>query len=174
MLLKKDIKAKEIAIGGLLVAMNLIVLIGTSLFPTMKLSLLFITALITVLMIVKSNVLMACMVYGITSIAGFLLIPEKSIWLLYLFFFGNYPIIKYELEKLRKPILEWLGKLLFLNMMLLALGYIGIKLMGLSIEIPYAYWIVYGMAQPFFVFYDWILTKIITWMAEKFKRFLDS
>lgn len=53
-----------------------------------------------------------------TSLLSLLLVPDKECALMYIFFFGYYPIILDAINKIKVPLLKWLIKLAIFNVMI--------------------------------------------------------
>lgn len=62
----------------------------------------------------------AVITYISTSILSLMLVPEKECVLMYVLFFGYYPIICHSLEKIKTVPLKWLAKLIVFNVSLTA------------------------------------------------------
>ena len=107
-------KSRDIAIGGILVALTIIVLYATSILPISTLAILTIASAIIPICIIRSNVQTSIFVYISSSLIAFFLVPI-NISLLYFIFFGVYGIVKYFIERIRKEKLEIILKLVFFN-----------------------------------------------------------
>ncbi|MEG2053397.1 MAG: hypothetical protein RR052_00500 [Oscillospiraceae bacterium] len=60
-------------------------------------------------------------IYAIVGAISLLIVPEKEMAFLFIFFFGYYPILKAKLEKLKKPWLVWLVKFSIFNVSVIGL-----------------------------------------------------
>ena len=94
-------KSRDIAIGGILVALTIIVLYATSILPISTLAILTIASAIIPICIIRSNVQTSIFVYISSSLIAFFLVPI-NISLLYFIFFGVYGIVKYFIERINK------------------------------------------------------------------------
>ena len=103
-------KAKNIALGGILVALTTIVLYLAAFLPISTLAILTIASAIIPICIIRSDVQTSIFVYIASSLIAFFLVPI-NISLLYFIFFGVFGIIKLFIERLRKEKLEILLKL---------------------------------------------------------------
>ena len=106
-------KAKNIALGGILVALTSIVLYATSILPISTIAILTIASAIIPVCIIRSDIQTSIFVYISSSLIAFFLVPI-NISLLYFIFFGIYGIVKYFIERMRKEKIEILLKLIFL------------------------------------------------------------
>ena len=115
-------KARDIALGGILVALTAIVLYATSILPISTLAILTIASAIIPICIIRSNIQTSIFVYISSSLISFFLVPI-NISFLYFIFFGVYGIIKYFIEKIRKEKLEIMLKIIFFNIVFI-IGFI--------------------------------------------------
>ena len=104
-------KAKNIALGGILVALTSIVLYATSILPISTIAILTIASAIIPVCIIRSDIQTSIFVYIASSLIAFFLVPI-NISLLYFIFFGIYGIVKYFIERMRKEKIEILLKLI--------------------------------------------------------------
>lgn len=177
-------KAKNIALGGVLVALTSIVLYSTAIIPISTISILTIASAIIPVCIIRSDIKTSIFVYIASSLIAFFLVPI-NISLLYFIFFGIYGIVKYFIERMRKENLEILLKLVFFNIAFV-IGFIimqnilGINIVaGLEVLISNFFdtsttliasivlWIV---SQPVFLVYDYAMTSIITFYMERIHK----
>ncbi|MBQ7288493.1 MAG: hypothetical protein IJW78_02080 [Clostridia bacterium] len=103
--------------------------------------------------------------YAVSSLLIFLL-AENEAKLLYILFFGLYPIAKGNIEGLRRPVLEYIFKFLLFNAAMLLELLASVYLLGIPLESGgfagiYFYVIFAVVANIFFVVYDIALTRLI-------------
>lgn len=98
-------KARDIALGGILVALTTIVLYATSILPISTLAILTIASALIPVCIIRSNIQTSIFVYISSSLIAFFLVPI-NISFLYFIFFGVYGIVKFFIERIRKEKLE--------------------------------------------------------------------
>ncbi|MGL4798688.1 MAG: hypothetical protein ACRCWY_04700 [Cellulosilyticaceae bacterium] len=167
-------QAKDMALGGLLSALAMVILYMTYLIPTNTLTLLTLASFMVPLALIRSHIRTAFLVYITTTLLSALLLPP-NISLMYGLFFGGYGLIKYFTEKLSSPIAEWVCKFLFFN----SVFFIGLQtfiaLISPSLlanvnqlsmkyfpQVPYGGFILLClMAQGAFVVFDYALTLLI-------------
>lgn len=177
-------KAKDIALGGILVALTTIVLYATSILPISTLAILTIASALIPVCIIRSNIQTSIFVYISSSLIAFFLVPI-NISFLYFVFFGVYGIIKYFIERIRKEKLEIVLKVVFFNIAFI-IGFIimqnvlGINIIaGLEVLMSrffdtsartIATIILWIVAQPIFLIYDYTMTMIITFYMERIHK----
>ena len=167
-------KARNIALGGVLVALTTIVLYLAAFLPISTLAILTIASSIIPICIIRSDVQTAIFVYIASSLIAFFLVPI-NISSLYFIFFGV----------LGKEKLEILFKLLFFNVVfivgfLIMQNILGINVItGLEAMIfkffdssskTIAIIILWIIAQPVFLIYDYAMTMIITFYMERIHK----
>ena len=161
-------KAKDITLGGIMVALSIITLYLTTIIPVNTLSILTLASCFIPITILRSNIRTACFVYVATTLMSFFIVPINYA-IMYALLFGIYGIVKYFIEKLRKLPIEIILKLLFFNVVLsIGLIFMNAFIGELNIDLPT--WLLYLVAQPAFLLYDFAITTAITFYLEKSKK----
>lgn len=179
-------KAKDIALGGILVALTSIILYSTVILPISTIAILTVASAIIPICIIKSNIKTSIFVYIASSLIAFFLVPI-NISLLYFIFFGVYGIVKYFLERMRREKLEIILKLVFFNIMFI-IGFVIIQnILGVNIIAGLeglvskvfdgsskiiAFIILWIVSQPIFLLYDYAMTMIITFYMERIHKII--
>lgn len=102
-------------------------------------------------------------VLAASALLGLFLLPDKGVALLYLIFLGLYPVVKNNIEGLRRLPLEWLCKLACFNA---ALSLFWFALRALFLPDPPVWlgertWLLYLAGNLIFVLYDVGLSRLI-------------
>lgn len=106
-------KAKKTALAGILSALTVIILLLGSIFEVLDMSMAAISSFITVLACIELSGKYPLLIYATSSAVSLLLLPNKYGVLLYILFFGYYPIIKRKLDTgVKSKLLRRLIKLL--------------------------------------------------------------
>lgn len=116
----------------------------------------------------------AVITYISTSILSLMLVPEKECALMYVLFFGYYPIIYHSLESIKSVPLKWFSKLIVFNVSLLSVQ----LLLIYAFHIPFlsegegtAVIIVFaGLMNILFIIYDYTIKML--WIL--YERKLES
>lgn len=162
----KDLKAKDLALGGILTALTIVTLFISILIPINTFAILTISSCFVPIAIMRSNVKIGILVYLASSIIGFFLVP-LDIMIPFILYFGIYGLVKFYIEKLRNMPLEIVLKLVFSNIMLF-IGYILFTKFVSPINIDFPIWLLIILAQIAFIIFDYALTLIITFYISKF------
>lgn len=108
------------------------------------------------------------------------LLAENESKMLYIMFFGYYPIIKSFVEKLRKPVLEWILKFLVFNIAVIVTYLLLTVVFDMSLDDfgefgKYGAWIFLALGNVVFVFYDIAVSRMSMFYFDiirpKFKFF---
>ena len=118
------------------------------------------------------------LVWICTSLATFLIMPGKFLWMLYLLIFGIYPILKAYIERLPRG--AWLIlKLLFINAMIWLLIFGFEFVLGIPFFVVDKLWLkagVYIVMNVGFVAYDAFIAVLVRFyfirLRPRFRNFL--
>ena len=109
--------------------------------------------------------------YGATALLGVLLLPDKGCTLLYVLFFGLYPMVKYAVERLRRLPVELVLKLAFFNLILVIFlfGFSALlfPLLPERMHVPLS---LFGLGNVVFLIYDYGFSKLITYFASRIRK----
>lgn len=166
-------RAGRVALPAVLAALSLIFLYGSALLPTGRMGLVAVAGLFPAAAVISGGVGAGAFCYAGTAILGLLLLPDKGNALLYLLFFGLYPLVKFGIERLRKLPVELLLKLVFLNAMLTVFWF-GLRTVFLSaLPLPTeTSWLVYLAGNAVFLIYDFGFTKLIAFYIQRVDKVL--
>lgn len=180
-------KASSIAFGGILTAISLILLYLTRLIPTNTLTLLALLSFIPPIALMEKGVKTAILVYVCSSI-GSLLFAPPNISFLYILFFGIYGIIKGFIERMNKPFIEIVLKLVFFNIAFLITFFLIKAILGIDLQAIFAKLLsriaslglnstsssilIYLLLQPAFLIFDYALTLLVGYYDDYIKRYI--
>ena len=122
---EKTNAASNIAKGGLLTTVGVILIYISSIVPLNKASILVLSSLLIPLAVLITDFKSAFTVYAATSLLSMIICGFRMAVISYIIFFGLYGLVKYYVEKRQKLPLEIILKLVFFNicMVLLLLIY---------------------------------------------------
>ena len=132
--------------------------------------------MLIVFMVIETDKKWAFGVYAAVAILGVLLVPDKEVAVMYLAFFGYYPILKAVMESKLRPVLCWVLKIGSLLLTMVVSYFLMIKLMGVTIDeidefgvmaIP----MLLGLCTFAFVLYDIALSKLVTLYMLKWRKY---
>ena len=162
---------KALSLAAMLAAAELVILLIASVVPTGRLALAAIAGTANIITLLECGKRNTLLVFAAVSILSAILLPLKLLAVLYIAFFGYYPLIKSYLERLGKIKLEWLLKVLILfvaltiTVLLYRYGFAG------GIELfDNALWLIYAGSLVVFVIYDLALTGLVQYYLNRKKK----
>ncbi|MCR5151106.1 MAG: hypothetical protein K6B52_07760 [Clostridiales bacterium] len=172
-------QTKKCALGGIIAALSLAVMICVALVPFMTYALPAAAGALLVIIVIEIGKKWAFAVYAAVALLGIFLVPDKEVAAMYLAFFGYYPILKSAIEGHTGKITGLLLKVAVFLVTMIASYWLLINLMGISIDETerfgvWAYPILLGMGAFAFVMYDFVLTKAVIIYLKKWRRNISA
>ena len=171
--MKQNVK---IAVGGIMAALSLVFLFLLSVFPSATLAAPAVAGILTVLAVLELNKKWALGVFSATAILSVLIIPSKEAAILYVVFFGYYPVLKSVLEsRISKKWLEIIIKTVFFCVVMLISYALMIKFVGIEFEEIDKYGmaavpVLLIMGAVAFIGYDYCLTLFVSEYIRKWQK----
>lgn len=119
-------RARYVSVTALLVALSVVILYLASLFPTARIASAAIAGLLTAVAVIECGITSGIACFACTSILAAVLMPVKTVGLLYILFFGYYPVVKSLAERTKKRPVEWAVKIVVFNAALTAIYFLWI------------------------------------------------
>ena len=169
-------QSSKCAIGGIVAALSLVLLISVAIVPFMTYALPAMAGILIAFTVNEIDKKWGLGVYAAVAILGIFLVPDKEVSVMYLALFGYYPVLKYFLEeKLKSKPLQMIIKILVFLVTMFTSYYLMIKLMGLEIDEmeEFGKWAVpmlLGMGLVAFIIYDIAISKMILLYNLKWKK----
>ena len=160
--------SKKVAYSGVLLGVHTILLILINIIPMNTLFIMGIASLIISIIIMEFGPKSGVVFYLASIILSFLVINNKSHWVLYNLTFGVYGLIKYIIEQDRSIYLEYILKIIFANILLMITYFIlkGFIYIPINILIIIAF-------QVVFMIYDSVYTKFIDYYETKIRKIIN-
>lgn len=115
---KKLSKAQQIAVGGIFSALALVVMLLGGVLPFATFVAPVFSGLFLIPVAVEVGTKFGLLAYAAVSVLSMLLVPDKELALLFIFFFGFYPILHPYLQRIRSKLLRITAKLVLFNLAL--------------------------------------------------------
>lgn len=168
-------QSSKCAIGGIVSALSLVLMISVAIIPFLTYALPAVASVLITFVVMEIDKKWAFGVYCTVSILGFLLVGDKEVAMMYIAFFGYYPIIKAVFESKIPAAASWILKLILFNASIVAAYVVMINLMGVTVDEINDYGMIavpvlLGAGSVAFVLYDIALTKIITLYIMKWRK----
>lgn len=171
----------RIALGGVVSSLCLLCMFLTGVFPLLMYALPAIAGVLMIVIVIDVGKRWAYVTYAAVSLLSLLICPDKEAAVMFIAFFGFYPIFKSTLEKIKPIALEYLLKFAFFNVAVVAAYWVVINVFGIGDIIDemgdygeYGLYILLGIANVTFIVYDIALTRLISsyinWFRPKVLR----
>jgi len=165
-------KTRAVTLSALFSALSLVVLYIASISPTGQIGIVALASLFVAAAVIELGVSSALNVYAVSSALAMLLLPNRIAPLLYVSFFGYYPVVKSLIERIESAVLRWALKLAVFNAALTAVWFMLGELVfdfG-ELEIPLA--LVYLGGSVIFAVYDFGFTKVVWFYQERVSKYI--
>lgn len=178
---KKAKKSTQVALGGLASALCLLLMFMTGIIPFGEYALPAFAGIVIIAVVVENGCKTAVLVYAAVSILAIFMVPVKEAALLFIFFFGYYPILQTKLVMIKSKLLQYGLKFLIFNIAVVSAYMIVIYVMGVS-EIldefgsfgKYSALILLALGNVFFAIYDFTVDNLhyvyVNYFRPKFLR----
>ena len=168
-------QSSKCAIGGIVAALSLGLMISVAVVPFLTYALPAVAGAMMIFAVIEIDKKWAFGIYAAVAILGIFLVPDKEVAVMYLAFFGYYPILKAVIESQCGRFLEWILKILAFLTTITVSYWLMIKFMGVTIDETetwgkWAIPILLGMGTVAFIIYDIALTKLVFIYNVKFRR----
>lgn len=111
----------RIALGGLLGALSLVMMLSGSILPLATFLAPTISGVLLVPVAIEFGMGTGLVLYAAVSILSFFMVPDKEMALVFIFFLGYYPLIKPKLDSIRAKMLCYCAKLAAFNLSVVAM-----------------------------------------------------
>lgn len=172
---KKIKSSAKTAIGGVIAALSVVLMFLTSVIPSMTYALPAMAGILLIIIVIEIDKKWALGVYAVVSILSILLIADKEAAVMYIMFFGYYPIVKAVFESRFNNTLCWVLKLITFNISMV----IAFLITTYVFNIPFDEMEEYGAIAAFgllgvgnvvFIIFDFALTNLVKLYLLKWRK----
>jgi len=173
----------QVALGGVISALSLVVLMMTGIIPFATYSLPCIAGLLLVIIVVECGAKWAWISFGATAILSLMITPDREAAIMYTALFGYYPMVKQLIERRFTGVKEWVCKIALFNVAVVIAYVIAINLFGMTYLLEdmgdflmLSLLALLGLGNVVFVLYDVAMTRMLSayifvFRKKLFKRF---
>lgn len=168
--------SSKTALGGIVAALSVTMMFLTAVIPTLTYALPAAAGILLMIVVIEIDKRWALGVYAAVSILSVLVLPDKEAAMMYVFFFGHYPIVKALLEgKLQSRVLLWIFKFLIFNVSVVAAYMVIIYVFQLPLEDmeefgKWGVWVLLGLGNVVFLVYDIALSRLVALYMLKWHK----
>jgi len=165
-------KTRVITLSALFSALSFISLYFASVWPTGRYGLVAFSSLFVAGAVCEAGIASGVYVFIVGSALGMLLLPDKSAPVLYVLFFGYYPVLKSLIERVRRAYLQWILKLLVFNAAFMVLWFLAGALVFGSGDYPSGIFpiLIIGLNLVFALF-DYGFSKVIRFYVDSVSKY---
>ena len=165
-------KSGKIALGGLLTALGVVLMFLTGLIPIGTYALPAIAGVLLIVAVIEIGAKWAWMIYAAVAVLSLLFAADKEAALLFVLFFGYYPVLKSFLERISNKVLSWISKFAVFNVAVGACFFLAVNFLQLpedsfTVFGIYLPWVFLILGNAVFLIYDIALSGLVATYVEK-------
>ena len=165
-------KSGKIALGGLLTALGVVPMFLTGLIPIGTYALPAIAGVLLIVAVIEIGAKWAWMIYAAVAVLSLLFAADKEAALLFVLFFGYYPVLKSFLERISNKVLSWISKFAVFNVAVVACFFLAVNFLQLpedsfTVFGIYLPWVFLILGNAVFLIYDIALSGLVATYVEK-------
>ena len=162
----------KIALGGLLTARGVVLMFLTGLIPIGTYALPAIAGVLLIVAVIEIGAKWAWMIYAAVAVLSLLFAADKEAALLFVLFFGYYPVLKSFLERISNKVLSWISKFAVFNVAVVACFFLAVNFLQLpedsfTVFGIYLPWVFLILGNAVFLIYDIALSGLVATYVEK-------
>ncbi len=142
-----------------------------SFIPNLKLAFLFATSIIMAICLLRYHSFTGILCYIATSAVSVFLLPNKFVALAFFVLFGNYPLIKLYIERIKNITFEYVLKFIVANIYLFLI-YVVLKALGEAAFFDFNLAVLYIAGIVLLLFYDLAFGFVINAFYKSYYKYL--
>lgn len=174
-------KSYKIALGGIVAALCLLTMFLTGVMPVLSIILPMIAGILMMIIVVEVSVKWAFLTYIAVSLLAMAVTFDKESVLLFIMFFGHYPILRYLIDRIRSKTVRGIVKCAVFNLCILSFFYLTAYIMGLTAFLDeindmgkYGEIIILAVVNFTFMLYEYNLDIFYTMYIKRLKPILKK
>lgn len=163
----------RVALGGIVSALCLTVMFLSAVLPALYIAAPMLAGMLMLILAEEVSRAWGWLTYIAVSLLSLIVIPDKEAALMFILFFGYYPLLRAFLERIPQRGLRFAAKLLLYNVFLLADFWLTVYVLGLPTfedTAPWMYIALLAGANLLFQLYDRLLSRIGPFYRNYFVR----
>lgn len=151
----------RVALGGIVAALCLVTMFLAGVIPALYLVLPMAAGILMMIIAVEVSKSWAFLTYTAVSLLSLLITFDKEAALIFIMFFGHYPILRMYIGRIPLRLLRAVIKAVLFNICIIVYFYVTVYIFGLDAMLEefgeygkYGAWIMLGLSNVIFVLYD--------------------
>jgi len=153
-------RTRTLTLSALFSALAVVSLYVASVWPTGQLGLAALASLFVAAAVIESGLKRGALVFIVSSALSMLIVPNRVAPLIYILFFGYYPLVKSLIERIRSKAVQWALKLLVFNASLTIVWFL-LREFIIGFDRPVPLFLIYLAGSVVFLIFDYGLSKVI-------------
>lgn len=167
----------KVALGGVIAALSLLLMLVAGVTTSLVYAIPMITGAFLMVLVIEFGSGFAWLEYLAISIISMLLLGNKEAAIMYVAFFGYYPIIKSFIEKHTRKVLGWVVKYAIFNVSMVVSYFVVSKIFMITFDDldgfgKYAMPGLLLAGNVLFVLYDIMLTRLVTIYIYRWQKYI--
>lgn len=164
---------KNISFSSIMSALITTILIIGGFIDMLDLLFACIASLILHIIYTKTNIKNALMIYVVSCVLSFILLPLRSCSLYFIFFFGYYPVLRaWLLKKINSKPLVYLLLIFIYNISMSMIFFLFSKIFGIDNEPVYIYLLLIITANIFYFSFELLIGRIMIIFEYRISKIL--
>jgi MFS family permease len=173
----KNNSAVRVAVGGLVSAFSLVIMLCTGIFPFGTYAFPLIAGVLLISIFIEFGFKWSILVYVVVSIMSLFFVSDKEAALFFTLLFGYYPIVKSYIERLSKRVIQYIIKFGIFNASAVSVYFLMLFVFNLpkdafevfGVNLPLVFLIVGNFA---FIIYDKCINVLVAQYLSKYRKIL--
>lgn len=171
------IRSFKAAFGGIIAALSIVFMFSTGIIPTLTYAIPALSGALLMAVVIEISPAFAGAIYLAVSILSLLVVADKEAAVMYVAFFGYYPIIKSFIERKTNKTISWIIKYIIFNISMVASYFVVAKVFMISFDdIEFlGKWALPGLlfvGNLVFALYDVALTRLVTAYLIRWQKYV--
>ena len=167
-------KTRAISLSALLSALTVVSLFFASVWPTGLFGLVAFSSLFVAAAAIESGIVYGIYVFVVSSALGMLILPDKAAPVLFILFFGYYPVLKNLFERVKPAPVQWILKLAVFNAALTVLWFLLKDLFFSFGEDMPGIILIYLMGNAVFAVFDYGYSKVLLFYMDRVSKYKNK
>lgn len=167
----------KVAFGGVTAALSLVLMIAAGVTSTLVYAIPMIAGALLMALVIEFGAGFSSLIYVAVSVISILILGNKEAAIMYVAFFGYYPILKSFLEKHLKGLFCWIIKYLIFNVAMIASYFVTTRIFMIPFDDgeefgKFGLLILLFAGNVLFLLYDILLTRLVTVYLYKWRKYI--
>lgn len=170
---KKPHISYRVALGGIVAALCLMTMLMAGVFPILYIAAPMVAGLLLVILVEEVSTGWALLTYAATAVLSVFVVPDKEATLMFVLFFGYYPLLRPKIKRFSSKALRLFLKIALYQAFLVADYLLTVYVLGMPTFDEFAPWVLPLLdlaATAVFLMYDSLLDGLTAFYRQVVRR----